>query len=373
MFTRPFKAIFTLSLCLFVLSGCSTFRPSPEVEALNEIQATGNPFTQALTREYRDFVNFEQYEMKDYPDALHFARKGLASARGEEVLPEPLKDWDINYEEIADISAARSRLITVMDIGARQLAPEESAITQVQFDCWIEQAEEGWSENDEIENCKSGFMRGIASLENKVRFIQADQTQHTRPDWTSLPPPSPDAPLMPNLRISRNDGGSFPPGENENNETITWQNNVPYLNNYGTPAASQSQRAHTVLPDAKSSYEWEGPDEAKFIVFFNSNGSRLLPDSQEVIQLAAEEIQGNNTVRKIVITGHSDTVGPESYNAGLGIQRAEAVKNALVSRGISQNRIEIRSGGENELLVPTADNVGEPFNRRVEITFERRI
>ena len=66
---------------MIALSGCSAFNSFSEVDALNEAQAVGNPFTQALASEYREFANSELESMIDYPDALHFARKGLAAAR----------------------------------------------------------------------------------------------------------------------------------------------------------------------------------------------------------------------------------------------------------------------------------------------------
>ena len=54
------------------------FSSHTEIDALNETQAVGSPFTQHLTSEYRDFANIEQNSMFDFADALHFARKGIA-------------------------------------------------------------------------------------------------------------------------------------------------------------------------------------------------------------------------------------------------------------------------------------------------------
>ena len=84
-----------LTASVVLLGGCTVFDSFSEVDALNEAQAVGSPFTQALAGEYRTFSNRELREMLDYPDALHFARKGLAAAAGEVVMPEPVSDWNL--------------------------------------------------------------------------------------------------------------------------------------------------------------------------------------------------------------------------------------------------------------------------------------
>ena len=153
-----------LIAALLVLGGCTVFESFSEVDALNETQAVGSPFTQALATEYREFANRELKEMFDYPDALHFARKGLASAAGQVVLPEPISDWNIDEPYIQELAAARGRLMLAFDLGAREVAPAKAAFTQAMFDCWIEQQEENWQDKD-IMDCKVAFLDAIATLE----------------------------------------------------------------------------------------------------------------------------------------------------------------------------------------------------------------
>ena len=74
-------------------------------------------------------------------------------------------------------------------------------------------------------------------------------------------------------------------------------------------------------------------------------------------------------IRLIVATGHADRSGPTAYNQRLSERRAAAVKTALVREGVSEGTIQTAGRGENENLVPTADGVREPRNRRVEIVF----
>jgi len=153
-----------MAAMVLAVSACSNFNQHSELEALNEVQAVGSPFTQALTGEYRDFANREMNEMFDYPDALHFARKGLAAAGGEVVMPEPISDWNLLPHHMEELGTARSRLIVAFDLGGRDIAPEQAAIAQARFDCWIEQQEENWQAED-IVACKSQFMDAMAALE----------------------------------------------------------------------------------------------------------------------------------------------------------------------------------------------------------------
>ncbi len=180
---KNFRRLF-LSGCVIALAGCSNFDAHSEIEALNEAQAVGSPFTQHLASEYRTYANTEMHEMMDYPDAIHFARKGLAAAAGEVVMPEPISDWNLNPQHMEELSTARGRLIVAYDMGAREQAPQQAAVAQARFDCWIEQQEENWQEDD-IAACKNQFMEAMAALEGMLKPI---------PKEPEMPPPVEAAP-----------------------------------------------------------------------------------------------------------------------------------------------------------------------------------
>ena len=90
--------------------------------------------------------------------------------------------------------------------------------------------------------------------------------------------------------------------------------------------------------------------------------SALPAEGKTTIALSLGRVAANLTV-----VGHTDTVGPAALNARLAVRRATVVQEILVGRGISAGSIEATSYGESLLLVPTADNVDEPRNRRVEV------
>lgn len=292
-----------LSAALVGMSGCTAFSSFSEVEALNDAKAVGSPFTQALASEYRNYSNRELKDSFDYPDALHFARKGLATAAGETVLPEPISDWNLTESQESELGAARGRLITAFDLGARETAPALAAKAQARFDCWIEAQEENWNDGDGAA-CKNEFVKAMDELESGLQS-----------------PPA--APLA----------ATGPAGE------------------YGVDASKPMSA-----------------ENAMYLVFFNWDSAEISSGAMSVLDAVAAEVS-KNPPKSLNVVGFADTSGSKQYNQRLGFKRANAVKDALAKRGVDASILNVNSKGEDELLVQTPDNVREPANRRVNISF----
>ena len=106
-----------------------------------------------------------------------------------------------------------------------------------------------------------------------------------------------------------------------------------------------------------------------FMVFFDWDRSNLSQQALATIKQAADAFKARGSAR-IVATGHADKSGPENYNMALSLRRANAVKDALVREGVPATAISVVGRGESQPLVPTADGVREPQNRRVEIVVQ---
>jgi OOP family OmpA-OmpF porin len=106
-----------------------------------------------------------------------------------------------------------------------------------------------------------------------------------------------------------------------------------------------------------------------YMVFFDWDRSNLSAQALSTIKQAANTYKTKGNAR-ITATGHTDTSGPENYNMALSLRRANAVKDALVREGVPATAIAVIGRGEQGLLVPTADGVREPQNRRVEIVIQ---
>ncbi|AWK87223.1 OmpA family protein [Azospirillum thermophilum] len=106
--------------------------------------------------------------------------------------------------------------------------------------------------------------------------------------------------------------------------------------------------------------------QTEYLVFFDWDKSNITPAADRVISDAVTAIgKGANT--RIHVVGHTDTSGSPAYNQKLSVRRAEAVKKALVSKGIAAANITTEGKGETQLLVQTGPNVREPSNRRAQI------
>jgi OOP family OmpA-OmpF porin len=145
---------------LVLLAGCAS-----NIQAVKSAQGTGSPFTQALTEEYKAFTAEEASEY-DWPNANYFAKKGLASAHGDNVLPEDLANWDIPADKQSEMAAGRQRLLTDLDGGARDAKPQDAARAQARFDCWVEEQDEN-HEDDKIAACKNDFLAALDAIEKK--------------------------------------------------------------------------------------------------------------------------------------------------------------------------------------------------------------
>jgi OmpA-OmpF porin, OOP family len=75
----------------------------------------------------------------------------------------------------------------------------------------------------------------------------------------------------------------------------------------------------------------------------------------------------NHPTRNLSIEGHTDSVGSDDYNLGLSQRRAEAVKNALVAKGVATERIVTKGLGKKFPIASNATAQGRQLNRRVEV------
>lgn len=106
----------------------------------------------------------------------------------------------------------------------------------------------------------------------------------------------------------------------------------------------------------------------EFIVFFDFDQSQLTPEAQKIVNDAAAEARKGYV--RIKLAGHADRAGSSQYNIGLSQRRADSVMSELRRLGVSSTDIATEAKGEAEPLVPTADGVPEPQNRRVEIMMQ---
>ncbi|WP_291010027.1 OmpA family protein [Hydrogenophaga sp.] len=101
-------------------------------------------------------------------------------------------------------------------------------------------------------------------------------------------------------------------------------------------------------------------------VLFDTGRAELKSGAFSTVDRLANFLR-ENPERMVAIEGHTDTVGSESYNLALSEKRAEAVRTALLSRGIAGIRVTSKGIGESTPVASNATAEGRQRNRRVEI------
>ena len=103
-----------------------------------------------------------------------------------------------------------------------------------------------------------------------------------------------------------------------------------------------------------------------FYLYFLEDSDEYTAASKDAFEKVFVEV-ARRKVAEVAVIGHTDRVGPVEYNDTLSLRRAERVRRDFVGRGIPTGSINVAGRGEREPVVPTADEVSEPRNRRVEI------
>jgi outer membrane protein OmpA-like peptidoglycan-associated protein len=104
----------------------------------------------------------------------------------------------------------------------------------------------------------------------------------------------------------------------------------------------------------------------QFMVFFDFDRSNLSPEAREIVAKAVDAAKQTGSVR-IIVTGHTDTVGSRRYNQALSERRAMAVKREMMHDGFNGAMIATMGRNFSEPLVATGPGVREPQNRRATI------
>ena len=103
-----------------------------------------------------------------------------------------------------------------------------------------------------------------------------------------------------------------------------------------------------------------------YVVYFNTGQSDVSPEAQATVTQASATFKQGGTA--VLVKGHADRVGDQGANLRLSLRRTAAVKAALMQSGVPESAIRSGGLGEENLPVPTADQVPERLNRSVHIT-----
>ena len=308
---------FTLTGALILVGGLLLSACSSDIEATRNLAVSGEDFSSQLAENYRELALFEADQMYDWPDAWLFADKALAAARDEAPAPEHIDDWQIPAHQFGALGAARADLVSALDSGFAEQSPIQAALAQSSFDCWIEQLEEEW-QLSHIKECRSAFETSLRSWH--ARQITSQEI--------------PEKSLAPVLEVRR----------------------FKAVDSLEENCVATSQPA-SVLP-VKSFRVQFSHDSA----VLDGHANDILDASASAAQLAEIEI--------IYVEGHADRSGAPQHNLALSMQRALAVWDQLIVRGIPPHKIWLGPRGEGMPETITRDGEKNADNRRVTILLE---
>ena len=135
-------------------------------------------------------------------------------------------------------------------------------------------------------------------------------------------------------------------------------------------AAAQSQLADTQqeLRDLQAKQTNRGMVMTLSDVLFDTAHATLKPGADRDMDRLAQALKDNPNTR-VLIEGHTDSVGGEDYNMALSEKRAQAVADALEMRGVPADRYQVKGLGKAFPVASNETQAGRQQNRRVEIVF----
>jgi len=103
-------------------------------------------------------------------------------------------------------------------------------------------------------------------------------------------------------------------------------------------------------------------------MYFKYKSVELVDKSKKYLIALSKELKKLKPyIKKVIIYAHTDSIGSKKYNKKLSQKRADAVKEYLISLGISPLLIEAKGMGEEYPIASNKTAEGRAKNRRVEI------
>lgn len=136
-------------------------------------------------------------------------------------------------------------------------------------------------------------------------------------------------------------------------------------------AAAQTERANRLQREL-STLAAQPTDHGLVVmlqdVLFDVGRASLREGAQSRIDQLAMVLK-NHPERRVMVEGFTDSTGSSVANLALSRARAEAVRTALIARGVEATRVEARGFGEERPVATNATQAGRTQNRRVEVVF----
>jgi len=338
--SAPIKSGFAALLLATSVSACAI---GPyDTDELAGMAPPDSQFLQSLSGEYVALGDLERAEY-DWPDTARFYDRAIRAGKGELIEPEMMDQRDLDPAGQQELKQARDRLIALFSAGARSVAGSSSARAQGGFDCWMQELEEG-HQPDDIARCREMFLAALSDVEASVKGALV-------------------------VLLPEEDG----------------KLGVIRVENQQGSVTLDTSRASALVARADASPQATGtfaPDDVRvvfgaaiaagptppvtFMLHFEQGTNVLTPESRVLLDTVLEAIR-QRKLPQVEVSGHTDRSGSANFNDQLALDRASIVAQEVLDLGVPEDVLTVESYGERAPIVPTADGVSEPRNRRVEI------
>ncbi len=275
-----------------------------KLKELDKYQFSQDNIYDLVSKEYKEFAYSELYEMHDELDANYFAFKANNILKTKIIRIENPNNWKIPDNYENEAKEEYKKISSLLKEEFTFQYPILVAKLVSGYDCWLEQIEENWQIED-IEYCKNKFTNAYKKILASETSKQSISTKHK-----------------------------------------------PEINS-------------SAVSEKNKSYFIKGDKTKSVLVFFKYDSYKLsITEKDKLDNYISTLIKTDSN--PIIIYGHTDTKGSKKYNLILSEQRALSVSKYFRKKGIN-NKLIIKSYGEDYPLIITGDNVEEENNRRVEV------
>jgi outer membrane protein OmpA-like peptidoglycan-associated protein len=156
--------------------------------------------------------------------------------------------------------------------------------------------------------------------------------------------------------------------ETAKSQAETAKSQAETAKNEAQAVQSQLESARQQLQDLQAKQTERGMVVTLGDVLFDTGRATLKPGAERALERLAQFLKTNPGTR-IIVEGHTDSVGSEAYNEELSQRRAQAVTEALRARGIPAEQYQAKGLGKAYPVASNETPAGRQQNRRVEIVF----
>lgn len=311
-----------------------------DVDAAASLPVPEDPYLAALREGYLKLAAAE-LEDYDWASAAEYRARAIRAAGGEAVQPVDPAALRIpeNAREGLDAASAEIRGFIASE-GAMLRAARQIGEAQVQFDCWVEQAQEGHQEDD-IAACRETYELLIVLVR----------------DLAQLPD---------NMAVVLPEDGEGAPGGIElaqGGKTITLDR--PFAAAGVGEAFGDLPVTEGEIRDAFAGALAAQPKPPReFVITFDFNSTSISDEAFEAILDAAEEAR-SRAAAEVIVTGFADAVGDTSDNLAVSRMRAEVVADAIYNELRDEEKVTFMTGAKGERDLAVNKPGREEANRRV--------